>query len=264
VTFETMSDKFTARSETTRRTFLRGAVGAGVAASTGFAGAAAAQDGGPDYGGWFTSDAPGGAVDNYQGTVDFTGQDQVEVIVGADGNGGTFAFEPAAMRIDPGTTVTFSWVSNTHNVIVEEQPSGAGWAGHEPIENEGFSFEHTFETEGIYKYYCQPHLSLGMKGAVVVGGSGGISPEEAGLAGGDGGDGGGDEGGAAGGGEGEAAGPNVQPLESQGGVMAMVIAGIVAFLSPIAFALLVLLRGEDDERPTGQEEVEYRPGAEHR
>lgn len=115
------------------------------------------------FGGWFDD------VDNYDGTVvDRMGQDNVTVAVGADGNGGTFAFDPAAVRVSTGTAVTFEWVSDTHNVLVESQPDGAGWDGHDTIENDGFSFSQTFETAGTYRYYCDPHLSLGMKGAIVV------------------------------------------------------------------------------------------------
>jgi halocyanin-like protein len=158
----------------TRRTALRtaaGSVAAGVAAGT--ASTAAAQ-GGVDYGGWFGA-STGGETGNFDGTVDRTGQDSVTVEVGVEANGGSYGFGPAAVRVDPGTTVTFEWVSDTHNVLIEEQPSGAGWSGVQNIENTGFSHEHTFETEGIYKYYCQPHLALGMKGAIVVGGGGGGS-----------------------------------------------------------------------------------------
>ncbi|MFB6087196.1 MAG: plastocyanin/azurin family copper-binding protein [Haloarculaceae archaeon] len=28
--------------------------------------------------------------------------------------------------------------------------------------------EHTFDAEGVYRYYCRPHLPLGMKGVVEV------------------------------------------------------------------------------------------------
>jgi len=176
----------------TRRSALRAAAGT-VAAGIAATGPAAAQDG-VDYGGWFGSDT-GGETQNFDGTVDRTGQDTVTVEVGAEGNGGPYAFAPAAVRVDPGTTITFEWVSDTHNILIEEQPSDADWGGVENIENTGFSHEHTFETEGLYKYYCQPHLALGMKGAVVVGGSGG-----GGGGGGDGGDGGAADGGEAGGG----------------------------------------------------------------
>jgi halocyanin-like protein len=155
----------------TRRGVLRMTVGSAVAAVGVGADTATAQDG-VDYGGWF-GDSTGGATQNFDGTVDHTGQDAVTVEVGAEGNGGPYAFAPAAVRIDPGTTVTFEWTSDTHNMLIEEGPSGADWGGVESIENTGFSHEHTFETEGIHKYYCQPHLALGMKGAVVVGGGGG-------------------------------------------------------------------------------------------
>ncbi|WP_255196557.1 halocyanin domain-containing protein [Halorarius litoreus] len=121
-----------------------------------------------DYGGWFT-DETGGATENYGGSpMDATGQDQATVTVGAEGNGGTFAFEPAAVQVSPGTTVSFEWTSDNHNVLVDSQPDGAGWQGHEGLENSGFTFEHTFDTEGVYRYYCEPHLSLGMKGVVEV------------------------------------------------------------------------------------------------
>ena len=152
-----------------RRAALKTAAGT-VAA--GLVGRPVAAQNGVDYGGWFGS-STGAETQNFDGTVDRTGQDSVTIEVGSEGNGGPYAFGPAAVRIDPGTTVTFDWVSDTHNIMIEEQPSGSGWSGVSAIENTGYSHEHTFETEGIYKYYCQPHLALGMKGAVVVGGSGG-------------------------------------------------------------------------------------------
>ena len=167
----------------TRRRLLRGAVAAGGVAAAGASTAAAQET--VSYGDWFTGASKGGAVQNYDGTTaDRRGSGSVTIEVGADGNGGTYAYAPPAVRIDPGTTVTFEWVSDTHNVLVEEQPSGAGWEGHGPIENTGFTYEHTFETAGVYKYYCEPHLPLGMKAAIVVGDA------EIAAGGGEGGDGG--------------------------------------------------------------------------
>ena len=123
----------------------------------------------PDFGGWFGAEAKGGETASFTGVDDRRGEDSVTVTVGANGNGGAYAYGPTALWIDPGTTVTFEWTSNTHNVAVESQPDGAGWDGHEPVENSGFSFESTFETNGIYTYYCNPHLGLGMKGGIAVG-----------------------------------------------------------------------------------------------
>jgi halocyanin-like protein len=147
--------------EPTRRGLLRGVAGAtvagaGVAASST---TAAAQS----FGGWFDD------VPNYDGVVDRTGQDEVTVEVGIDTANGPYGFGPAAVRVDPGTTVTFSWVSNTHNVVIESQPEGSDWGGVTDIYDEGHSATHTFETEGVYEYYCDPHRVNGMKGAVVVG-----------------------------------------------------------------------------------------------
>jgi len=205
-----------------RRTVLR-AAGTGLAAATlgaGVSGSAVAQSGGPDYGDWFSD------VGNFDGTVDMTGQSEVTVEVGVDANGGPYGFGPAAVRIDPGTKVVFDWVSDTHNVLPEEQPSGAGWEGHEPIENTGFSYEHTFETEGVYTYYCQPHRALGMKAAIVVGDVGG--------SGGGGGGGGGESGG---GGSGEGGELELTPM------LTMVGTGlVVAVLSPFVFGVALWRR----------------------
>ena len=122
-----------------------------------------------EFGGWFTDQAAGGATPNYDGTVaDERGADAVSVTVGADADSGPFAFDPPAVTVSPGTTVTFEWASDSHNIVVDSQPDGASWAGHESIENTGFSTEHTFETEGVYRYYCEPHLGVGMKGVVEV------------------------------------------------------------------------------------------------
>jgi halocyanin-like protein len=148
----------------TRRGMLRSsAAAAGVAAATGTA-AAAEEDGGgeggstqPDFGGWLA-----GIDGGYQ---DMRGESSVTIEVGAEGNGGPYAFSPAGIWIDSGTTVTFEWVSDNHNVVVD---SGS-WGGYETIENGGFSTEHTFESGGITKYFCAPHKSQGMQGAIAVG-----------------------------------------------------------------------------------------------
>jgi plastocyanin len=82
-----------------------------------------------------------------------------------------YAYEPGTeepMQIAPGTTVEWVWQSDGHNIVVDSQPEGADWEGHEPIENEGFTYSHTFETLGEYSYYCEPHLSLGMEATIVV------------------------------------------------------------------------------------------------
>lgn len=110
----------------------------------------------PNYGGWLED------ANNYEGTVDATGTDTVTVKVGA-GNG--FAFGPPAVKVSSGTTVVWEWVGKggEHNVMARDDSFSS------PLSSEkGNTFEHTFEESGIHKYYCDPHRTAGMKGAVVV------------------------------------------------------------------------------------------------
>jgi len=158
-----------------RRDFLRAAGGSAAAAGAvaASAGTAAAQ---PGFGGWMDD------VGNYSEVTDATGQSEVTIGVGTEGNGGNFAFGPPAVQVDPGTTIVWEWTGEggQHNVQSEE---GADFESELSAEA-GFTFEQTFEEEGVIKYFCQPHLSLGMKGVVVVG----AMPSEGG--GGEGGGGG--------------------------------------------------------------------------
>ena len=187
--------------EMDRRQFVQTAGGTATALSTlGVSGTAAAQedsggesDGGggttvPDYGGWFSD------VDNFSdptSTVDATGQDSATVEVGVQANGGAFGFGPPAVHVDTGTTVQFEWTGQGggHNVV--SNGSGPLDSG-SPTGSSGVNYEYTFEDAGMYKYYCDPHKGLGMKGAVVVGeeyptttvGGGGpveVDPHEAGV-----------------------------------------------------------------------------------
>jgi len=105
-----------------------------------------------------------GAI-NFDGNMeDHTGKDSVEVQVGV-GQGG-LGFGPAAIKVSPGTTVTWVWTGEggAHNVVAESEAfdSGTSEAG------AGVTFEHTFEESGTETYYCNPHKVSGMKGAVVV------------------------------------------------------------------------------------------------
>jgi len=117
-------------------------------------------DGAGDLDGWF------GDVDNYDGTVvDTTGRGEVAVTVGAEGNGGAFAFDPPAVRVAVGTTVVWEWTGDggQHNVVDED-----GGFESDLTAEEGHTFERTFEEPGTYRYACTPHRGVGMKGAIVV------------------------------------------------------------------------------------------------
>jgi halocyanin-like protein len=106
------------------------------------------------------------ATGNFDGSVqDETGSGGVVIEVGAQGNGGNFAFAPAAVRVDTGTTVTWTWTGEggQHNVAHED-----GDFESELVSESGHEFQYTFESAGTYLYACTPHESLGMKGAVIV------------------------------------------------------------------------------------------------
>lgn len=157
--------------EKKRRDFLRIA-GAGAVGSVGVSGTAAAQEGngsgggstatGPiDYGGWLDD------ADYWnEQTAELTGQNQVTITVGGGANNG-LSFEPVAVHVDPGTTVTWEWSGEggAHNVVAEDDSFNSG----SPVANAGVTFARTFEQNGINNYFCQPHRTQGMVGSVAVG-----------------------------------------------------------------------------------------------
>jgi len=108
------------------------------------------------YGSWFRG------ANNFEGTVDRTGRDEVAVSVGS---GSGFSFDPAALRVSTGTTVVWEWTSfgGGHNVVEEN-----GVFESELYYDEGETFSHTFEEPGVYRYVCTPHQTQGMLGAVEV------------------------------------------------------------------------------------------------
>jgi halocyanin-like protein len=208
----------------TRRGLLRTAGGATAAvALASAAGPAAAQT---DFDGWLSN------VGNYDGTVvDATGQDEVTVEVGVQANGGAFGFGPAAVQVDPGTTVVWEWTGEgvPHNVVDD-----AGSFESELISEAGATYEQTFDDAGVVKYYCTPHQGVGMKGVVVVG-----DLPDAGGSDGGGGEGGGGEGGG-GGDSGSSNSANETALQT---FLAMLVLGV---LSPLLF--LVVLRRRQREQ----------------
>lgn len=88
------------------------------------------------------------------------------------GPGGDLVFEPESLTVSTGTEVTWEWQSDTHNIVVENQPEDADWGGTEGGSNNlfdtGYVYSFTFETPGTYEYYCSPHRQQGMVGEVVV------------------------------------------------------------------------------------------------
>jgi halocyanin-like protein len=105
-------------------------------------------------------------TDNYDGIVDMTGSTAVNIDVGVEANGAFYGFGPAAVRVDSGTEVTWTWTGQggIHNV---EARHGAEFRS-EQMSGEGETFSQTFEESGTILYVCGPHEGIGMKGAVVV------------------------------------------------------------------------------------------------
>ena len=147
---------------------MKGAVvvrpGGGGSGGSGGGGTPQGPPANPDYGGFFEG------VSNFDGTtVDETGSDTVEIAVGAQGNNGAFAFDPPAVRVTPGTEVVWTWTGEGGGHNVKSAGDGPLDSG-SPVAEQGTTYSYTFEETGIYEYVCVPHESLGMKGAVVVGG----------------------------------------------------------------------------------------------
>jgi halocyanin-like protein len=155
-------------ADLSRRGFMRAATGAATAtAATGTAAAASegneSSNGGgggggpPDFGGYLDD------ANNYEGSVvDETGSSEVNVAVGA---GQGLAFGPAAVHVDNGATVIWEWTGQggSHNVVAEDGTFDSG----SPVGSG--TYEYTFESDGIYNYFCSPHKGSGMLGSIVVG-----------------------------------------------------------------------------------------------
>ena len=78
----------------------------------------------------------------------------------------TFDFEPNPVRVEAGTTVT--WTNKDeilHNVTSGERDEPDGTFAKQ-LDGPGSVAEHTFDTPGTYAYHCSIHP--GMDGVVVV------------------------------------------------------------------------------------------------
>jgi len=99
-------------------------------------------------------------------TPDSAGQ---TVVVAPDGS---LRFSPESFTVPAGSTVTWEWGGNGHNVKAETTPSGSDWSGTpgdgSTTYGSGHTYSHTFETAGEYDYYCAPHQSVGMTGSFTV------------------------------------------------------------------------------------------------
>jgi len=83
------------------------------------------------------------------------------------GEAGTMVFEPGALRIEPGDTVTFIAADPGHNV---ETIAGMIPEGAETFRTTlGQTVTVTFDVPGVYGLKCTPHLAMGMVALIQVG-----------------------------------------------------------------------------------------------
>ena len=139
---------------TNRRKFL--ALAGGAAATMATTGLASADS----HGGDENDD------DNNDDVADYTGEAVVEIDVG--GEDGENIFDPAEIRIDPGTTVIWNWESGSHDLYPDDIPSRSDWEGVDEREEPDYQHMHTFVHPGTYEYVCTPHEDQGMVGSIEV------------------------------------------------------------------------------------------------
>ena len=81
------------------------------------------------------------------------------------GKEGSMVFEPAVVHAEVGDTVTFLPENSSHYVQTYVVPEGAkAWKSEL---DKPFSVK--LENEGVFLYYCPPHLMMSMIGLVQVG-----------------------------------------------------------------------------------------------
>jgi plastocyanin len=96
------------------------------------------------------------------------GSDADETVV--VGPGGSLSFDPAELSVDAGATITWEWDSDGHTVTPTDIPDGSDWEGTgSETHDGGYTHTHTFETEGVFDYVCEPHQGSGMVGTIEVG-----------------------------------------------------------------------------------------------
>jgi len=104
---------------------------------------------------------------------------QASTTVSLGGQKGELIFSPDRLRIQPGQKVTWVLQSGGHTVTAYHPknhseylariPQGAEPWDSDLLVQKDARFSWTFTTEGVYHYFCRPHESVGMVGAIVVG-----------------------------------------------------------------------------------------------
>ncbi len=88
-----------------------------------------------------------------------------------------YHFDPHVTWVEVGGTVTWTLESGAHTATAYHPgndqprlvPEGTEAWDSGTMSEAGETFEHTFETEGVYHYLCTPHEQFGMIATVIVG-----------------------------------------------------------------------------------------------
>ena len=96
-------------------------------------------------------------------TPSFAADMSIEML-NKDSNGNKMVYSQEIVNVDVGDTVTWLPTSKGHNVEVIASPNGMKLKS-----KNGKEVKITFDTPGIYYYWCTPHKGMGMIGLVVVG-----------------------------------------------------------------------------------------------
>ena len=91
--------------------------------------------------------------------------DTIIEMLNKDANGNKMVYSKEIAKIDVGDTVKWVPTSKGHNVEIIESPNNMKFKSKNNKEA-----KITFDTPGIYYYWCTPHKGMGMIGLVVVGG----------------------------------------------------------------------------------------------
>lgn len=158
----------------TRRRFL---VGTGIATTVALAGCSGAPNSEPDEQST-DENSTGGDDESHAESHDaaLEGPSASATVTMVTTDDGTH-FEPHVVWVEQGGTVTWELESGSHtttayaadNDAPQRIPDDADAWDSGTISEAGGTFEHTFETTGVYDYFCVPHESTGMLGSVVVG-----------------------------------------------------------------------------------------------
>ena len=96
-------------------------------------------------------------------TPSFAADISIEML-NKDANGNRMVYSQEVANVEVGDTITWLPASKGHNVEMVSSPNEMEFKS-----KNGKEAKITFDTPGIYYYWCTPHKGMGMIGLVVVG-----------------------------------------------------------------------------------------------